>query len=342
MGTKLLALFAVLFMGAQVLEAYTYQTYNLNDYCGLTLKLPCRREASNRAGTLKYSTYPTRNCSVTVTVDTSAAECYSYYTYKVYFNVKVLSLYQQDKVEIRTPNSYNYPSYYTVEKTLPGGTGVFTARDPTSVAQYLTDEATTPTFTIAFVKGPATTAPSSDSLTLDYNVVHTRSVFGSSNIRDTDTYCSALSGYVLDELYCDHSDRVNCPGSRYYDASDDSNFAISIDKTYSSPCSLSPGTIVGIVFGSIAGVIFVAVLTSIFCRRSRQRVVHRHVPGVSVPVVNQYAAQVVVTQGGYAAYPQQQAYGGNIPGAPPAYTPYATAGQGVASNNAVPYPTQHS
>ena len=62
----------------------------LDDYCltGMTLTLPCRSEGTNRAGTMRFRSYPATTCNVTITIDTSSYECLYNTNYGVYFNVK--------------------------------------------------------------------------------------------------------------------------------------------------------------------------------------------------------------------------------------------------------------
>ncbi|OQV11962.1 hypothetical protein BV898_13757 [Hypsibius exemplaris] len=312
-------------LGAPVLllvlstSAATYKPYDLNDYCGSTITLT----SDELAGVLKFDSAPARSCTVNVTVD-----ILSYETYAIYFNVKYLSLYQS-KVNI-------YESYTTTSgsrlfklvKQLPGG-DVYSSFSPTSVAQLLSSYQSKVTLSIEFIRSSPNFTWNSRSFRLDYNVLRGQS-------RSDNIYCTALSGYMHKDLYCETGDRVNCPNA-YTSTIDVGNYAFwknqGTSGTYGSSCRASPVssyspdidtfTIVGAIIGSVFSLTILVVIAQLICRHQRGRSLHRHVQGVAVPM-HSAASGPTTSVGPYVVgqpnYPvQPQPYPQNFVGAPPTY-----------------------
>ncbi|OQV17460.1 hypothetical protein BV898_08394 [Hypsibius exemplaris] len=195
-------------------NCYVYKFYQINVFCGQTIRLPCSRNGDGRAGELVLGYHPRSQCRVQVTVDTSDPSCSPTAQYSIYMNVKHASFRQFDRVtisEIRptgTPNSYVSSDLFSVY----GGQPRQSFSNLSSVAQIKSAWSVKPFLGITYdVATVNIQAPPADffgnSLTLDYNVVH---ISGSS----TDTFCPALGGYILNELICEtRQDRVNCPTS---------------------------------------------------------------------------------------------------------------------------------
>ena len=71
-----------------VLSNFWYCIDYLDDYCSRSLSLPCSSKAYNRAGTLRFHSYPAGSCNVTVKIDTCHSSCSLWTNYGVYINFK--------------------------------------------------------------------------------------------------------------------------------------------------------------------------------------------------------------------------------------------------------------
>ncbi|OQV11963.1 hypothetical protein BV898_13758 [Hypsibius exemplaris] len=307
-------------------SAATYKTYDLNDYCGSVLTLPWWYEDNNRAGVLQFTSAPTQaSCTVNVTVDGV-----SYETYAIYFNVKYLNLYPSMNVNIYESYTTSLGSKITtLVKQLPGGYA-YSSSNPTSVAQLCSSYQSKITLSIQFTRSDPSFSWSARDFRLDYNVLHGQS--GYSYI-----YCSALTGWVGKDYYCETGDRVNCPNS-YTSTSGLGNYAILKDQgtsgTYGSSCRTSVSsytspeidvwTIAGPIIGGIFGLTFFIVLVKAICRNQRGRLVHRHAQGVALQTYPATSRPTTVAGpyvvGAQPNYPlQPQPYPQLFVGAPPTY-----------------------
>ncbi|OWA51502.1 hypothetical protein BV898_15982 [Hypsibius exemplaris] len=287
------------------LDAYAYSYTTTYITCGQSYTLSCGSSSYTRAGTFKFSSYPnaytsSTNCTVTFKVDGSY--CTGIGDYAIYFNIKTLALGYSDSAKIIERSTY-YPYVVTTTKNLYGGYQPGNTY-PTSVAQFLSQYTYSPIVTLE-ITTTRNSFYSGNPITLDYNVLneYATTFVGS--------YCSALSGYVQEDIICDSGNRVNCPYS-YTPTTEITNEATAIGN-----CGLDYGAIAGIAIGSLFAFACIIAIGTMIARRSRRgRVLHQHTvyphvgPAVISGNVNQAFGQPQYFQG---PPPQYEAAGQQAP-----------------------------
>ncbi|OWA50182.1 hypothetical protein BV898_14707 [Hypsibius exemplaris] len=314
--------------------AIEYPTYDLNSYCDSTITLAnCGSVTSGIAGSLRFGSYPRRNCSVVVEFGCQYQVVGAQYA--LYFNVKNFHVNAGDSVNIYKDSFEQGGHSITrtlVKKLLPEDLNNNAPVEAVkSVAQLLLNPSTIRT-EITFVSGEGYVTGSWNSFTVDYNIIKATE---SGNDPDSEVLCSALKGYISRALYCDtETDRVNCP--QFYNSTLGFNPTSSTDQgttgNFGAQCqtfttvttttrrttttttldysysdgnyndyrrtsyarpTISVGVIVGTALGSLTVITILIVICCLLCRRNRQKQVQTVATVSQPPMENVYTTPTV-------------------------------------------------
>ncbi|OWA51263.1 hypothetical protein BV898_15755 [Hypsibius exemplaris] len=191
------------FLGEAAKRIY-YKTWFLDDYCGVELQLGIANlSQSLGAGTLVFRSYPQQPCSVNVTFDLGSSQ------FAIYANIKALYLRRGDSLIFFERRG---TTARLIKRLRPASDGTIHGyTNPTSVDHFRTSFGQELTLCIQFLEGSVGMMPLQSPLTLDFNFI-----METHSNTDLYTYCSALSGYIHQRLFCETGDRINCPAAYNY------------------------------------------------------------------------------------------------------------------------------
>ncbi|XP_055344970.1 uncharacterized protein LOC129592856 isoform X2 [Paramacrobiotus metropolitanus] len=222
--------------------------------CGQTVELGCppysHSVVSTSAGTLRYNPVPTGNCTVNIVTTIAAGNCSTTPTW--YMNIKKSWLSAGAALHILlTDNGQDW----TTVKSIPGGR-IPIYPNPTSAAQLKTRVTSHKTQLSIVYIGDGRNSSYEHELLIDYAILIDDS-------SATGVWCSALGGYVHEDIACNGEDRVTCPEN--YDEVVDRNPAYDFGA-----CGLDGFDIFGIVVGCAFGLLFLGLgLTCWYCIKNQ-------------------------------------------------------------------------
>ncbi|OWA51254.1 hypothetical protein BV898_15746 [Hypsibius exemplaris] len=176
----------------------------LDNYCGAELRLGIANlSQSLGAGTLAFRSYPQQPCSVNVTFALGSSR------FAIYANIKAAYLRRGDSLIFFERRG---TTARLIKRLRPASDGTIHGyTNPTSVDHFRTSFGQELTLCIQILEGSVGMMPLQSPLTLDFNFI--METLGNTDLY---TYCSALSGYIHQQLFCETGDRINCPAAYNY------------------------------------------------------------------------------------------------------------------------------